>query len=141
MEKIKSNREYRLRWQQLLYYQEWLQEHPEEVDCCPITDRVIELKERLRQYAQRDTSGFWLDGFWLHRRFVSDSGMDGYVELITLPDIVQDAEAADEFFRAKLEIAPYYSAYDCTGRPFTNWYKIFCRNGQWMAYHSVGFDF
>ena len=74
------------------------------------------------------------------RRIVKDNGIDGYIELEPLPAEISEKEDAIKFFEEnrRIELAP--SAYDCTGRPFTGWYKVFKRNGKFYAYHSVCFD-
>jgi len=111
-------------------------------------NRIIELKRNLRQYAHRNTTLFDVGmGFMCERRIVKDYGIDGYVELVSIPVVFDtlsdDAEGnpgADTFFKEFLEIHARPSMYDCTGQAFTSWYKLFKRNGQFWAYHSVGFD-
>ena len=73
-------------------------------------------------------------------RCVRDNGIDGYVLLITLPEWVQNKQDAIYYMvqNEVMECRP--SQYDCTGQHFTNWYKVFCRRGRWMAYHSIRVD-
>lgn len=75
-------------------------------------------------------------------RIVRDDGIDGYIKLMQLPEFLdsENKEEAIEWFERECYIEPVRSAYDCTGRPFTNWYKVFRRRGHWFAYHSVSFD-
>ena len=109
---------------------------------------VITLKRNLRQYAHRNTSSFDVGmGFICERHIVKDYGIDGYVELVSIPEVfdtlADDAEGkpgAETFFKDFLELHARPSMYDCTGQFFTNWYKIFRRRGRFMAYHSVGCD-
>ncbi len=104
-------------------------------------ETVLNLKRELRKWARRDTATVDV-GYRepVERRIIKDNGMDGYIELVKLPAIVESVEDAKEFFKAFLEIVYRPTYYDCTGQAFTSWYKIFKRNGQFWAYHSVGFD-
>ena len=109
--------------------------------------RLIELKRNLRQYAHRDTNTVDVGmGFKCERRIVS-SDYDGYIELVSIPEVFDtlddDADGnpgAKTFFEEFLEIHARPSMYDCTGQAFTSWFKLFKRNGQFWAYHSVCFD-
>lgn len=101
---------------------------------------IAETKRKLRSYAHRGNAVDVGLGFTVERRIVCDRGMDGYVELVSIPDVFDTEEDADEFFRDFLEIRCTPSMYDCTGQAFTSWYKLFQRNGQFWAYHSVCFD-
>ena len=73
---------------------------------------------------------------------VRDDGIDGYVELVQLPEALDEAHkvVAADWFRANryLEFLP--TPYDCSGQKFTNWFKLFRRQGHWFAYHSVSID-
>ena len=106
-------------------------------------ERVIELKRNLRQYAHRGTAVDVGMGFMCERRIVKDDGIDGYIELVSIPEVIDTLDGedgADEFFKTFLEIHARPSMYDCTGQAFTSWYKLFKRRGQFWAYHSVCFD-
>ena len=103
-------------------------------------DRIIELKRALRAWSHRPVRQFTIDGYKFSSAIAKSYDIDGYVEKITLPEEVETEEEAKEFMENCIWIEPYYTDYDCTGRPFSNWYKVFCRNGKWMAYHSVSFD-
>lgn len=96
------------------------------------SEKAGELKKKIRSYHKLSVSS----------NIVRDNGIDGYVVLMQLPEILdrKGQEDAVEWFEKMCYIEPTYSAYDCTGRPFTNWYKVFRRRGHWFAYHSVGFD-
>lgn len=93
---------------------------------------VVNMKRELRRFLRTPRTS----------QIVKDNGVDGYVELVQLPDKLDryEKEVAVEWFEGNRVIRPTYSAYDCTGRPFTAWYKIFQRRGHWFAYHSVAFD-
>lgn len=94
--------------------------------------KAVELKKRIRSYQHLPHCS----------RVIRDDGIDGYVELMQLPEFLdsESKEEATEWFEKECYIEPTRFAYDCTGKPFTNWYKVFRRRGRWFAYHSVGFD-
>ncbi len=72
------------------------------------------------------------------RRVVRNFG-DSYVMLIRLGEFDSLSDADDYFvWNEYRHYIP--SPYDCTGQAFTNWYKVFERNGEYWAYHSVSFD-
>lgn len=89
---------------------------------------VIAIKRGIRRYRERPAR---------HRVISGDH--DGYIALIGLPK-AQSKEDANTIFCAEHYIQSPNSPFDCTGRPFTSWYKLFQRNGSWWAYHSVSFD-
>lgn len=106
-------------------------------------ENMDSLKRELRAYANRDTAVDVGLGFMCERRIVKDEGIDGYIELVSIPEVIDTLEGedgADEFFKTFLEIHARPSMYDCTGQAFTSWYKLFKRRGQFWAYHSVCFD-
>lgn len=111
-----------------------------------IRSEIEDAKRELRRWAHRDTAVDVGMGFMVERRIVKDNGMDGYVELVSIPEVfdtlddVGDLAGAETFFKEFLEIQYRPSMYDCTGQAFTSWYKIFRRGGQFWAYHSVCFD-
>lgn len=96
---------------------------------------VINIKREIRAYLGEEADSS------LYLRIIKED-FDYYVELLTLGD--DDGETtetdAEAYFRETEFIPMTYSAYDCTGRPFTCWYKVFKRRGLWMAYHCVGID-
>ncbi len=93
---------------------------------------LVDLKRNLRQYAHRDTG--------VDRRIIKDEGMDGFISLERLPDGIEDLDEAEAFFERFMYFPCPNSMYDCTGRPFTSWFKVFKRNDKFYAYHSVGVD-
>lgn len=110
-------------------------------------ERIVELKRNLRKYANRGATVDTGLGFMCERRIVKDNGIDGYVELVSIPEVFDTLEddeegnpGAETFFKDFFEIHARPSMYDCTGQTFTNWFKLFKRRGQFWAYHSVGFD-
>lgn len=108
---------------------------------------VAELKRNLRQYASRKPGYHVGMGFTCERRIIKDYGIDGYIEIVSIPEVfdkIEDSETdgpgAESFFRDFIEIQAVPSAYDCTGQSFTTWHKLVKRNGQYWAYHEVATD-
>lgn len=104
---------------------------------------IENVKRELRAYAHREITVDVGMGFMCERRIVKDNGIDGYVELVSIPEVfdtLDGEDGAEAFFKDFLEIHGRPSMYDCTGQAFTSWYKLFKRHGQFWAYHSVCFD-
>lgn len=103
-----------------------------------------QLKHDIRSYNEVDKNIVDNGYFKYEARYAYSYGDDdnGYVELITFPiDYFCDTiEEAEEFFKEWFYIVPYYTYYDCTGKPFTEWYHVFKRRGTWFAYHRVNYD-
>ena len=99
-----------------------------------------ELKRDIRAYTRK--SIYCVDNGYINYeyRYIKDNGIDGYVELVLMPDGIESLEQAKKIFQENIWMPPYYSFYDCTGTPFSKWYHMFKRNGRYMAYHAVGFD-
>ena len=105
-----------------------------------VKEYTIEIKRELRKWAHRDTR---VDSFFdgdIRRRIVKEYGIDGFVELVELPDDIDNEAYADKFFHEYVYMEPVNSMYDCTGRAFTSWYHLFKRNGRFCAYHKVSMD-
>ena len=94
---------------------------------------MVSIKKEIRAYNNRPAPD---------SRIVEERGIDGYIELVQLPNELDKASKADaaEWFRGNryYEFCP--TAYDCSGQRFTNWYNLHRRCGHWFAYHSVSFD-
>lgn len=101
---------------------------------------IVLLKTALRAYANRETATNVGLGFMVERRIVKEYGIDGYVELVSIPEVFDSESSAEEFFHDFLERECHPSQYDCTGQAFTSWYKLFKRNGRFHVYHSICFD-
>ena len=108
---------------------------------------AIELKRNLRQYASKKPVQYVGLGFSCERRIIKDYGIDGYIEIVSIPEVfdkIEDSETdgpgAESFFRDFIEIQALPSAYDCTGQSFTAWHKFVKRNGQYWVYHEVAID-
>lgn len=94
---------------------------------------IANIKKEIRAYNNRPAPD---------SRIVEERGIDGYIELVQLPNELDDLNEDDaaEWFRANRYYEFYPTAYDCSGQRFTNWYKLHRRYGHWFAYHSVSFD-
>ena len=94
--------------------------------------KAAELKNQIRSYSKLPRCS----------HIVRDDGFDGYVKLIELPGDFDDfsREEATEWFDRNCTLGPICSPYDCTGKPFTVWFKVFRRRGHWFVYHAVSFD-
>ena len=94
---------------------------------------MVSIKKEIRAYNNRPAPD---------SRIVEEHGIDGYIELVQLPNELDEADNADAdvCFRSNLYYEFYPTAYDCSGQRFTNWYKLHRRCGHWFAYHSVSFD-
>jgi hypothetical protein len=145
MRTITTAHDYRIIYEMLMWYEQKVRESSDVSEY--VRERIIEMKRALRKYANRPAGLVDVGmGFMCERRIIKDGGMDGYTELVSIPEVfdtledTEDGPGAESFFRDFFyrEVRP--SMYDCTGQSFTCWYKLFKRNGQFWAYHSVGFD-
>lgn len=93
----------------------------------------LKLKKQIRNFNNKPEPTSWV---------VKDYGIDGYIILQLLPEFLNQysIEEVKEYFEEQEAIQCPNSLYDCTGRFFTSWYKIFRRRNRWYAYHSVGVD-
>lgn len=94
--------------------------------------KAIDIKRQIRSYLHRSHN----------TKIIRDDGIDGYVSLSQLPEFLDNTskDEAVEWFKYNCYIEPTYSAYDCTGKPFTSWFKVFRRQEHWFVFHCVGFD-
>lgn len=74
------------------------------------------------------------------RRVIFDRGIDGYVELVRLPDILPLEEEAAAYFEEREAVQCPNSPGRCTGLVYASWYRIVCRQGRMWAYHGVAYD-
>ena len=105
-----------------------------------LDEYTANVKRELRAWAHKETAVDVGLGFKVERRVVKDNGIDGFVELVSIPNVFNTVELAEDFFRDFLELNCRPSQYDCTGQAFTSWHKLFKRNGAFYVYHSVAFD-
>ena len=88
-----------------------------------------ELKSQVRGYNKKVSD----------RRLVGGD-YDRAVYLIECPDWVIDRATAERWFSGQERVDIQPSQYDCTGRWFTSWHKVFERHGKWMCYHCMCAD-
>ena len=83
---------------------------------------MVSIKKEIRAYNNRPAPD---------SRIVEERGIDGYIELVQLPDELDkvNEDDATEWFRANRYYEFYPTAYDCSGQRFTNWYKLHRRCG------------
>lgn len=93
-------------------------------------EKLAELKQEIRKFNKRSSD----------RRIVKDNGIDGFVELVELPEYLKSTEDATEYFEEYEVRHAMPSMYDCTGQAFTSWFKVFKRHNKFFAYHSICFD-
>ena len=129
MQTIKNDRDFRVGYELLSMMTEAIAQDGMTIERYR---RITSLKRNLRQYANRDTR--------FDRRIIKDDGMDGFIAIERIPDDIKDLDEAKKYFDRFMSFPRTNGMYDCTGRPVTNWFKVFRRLGRYYAYHSVSFD-
>lgn len=109
-----------------------------EHDVLPVADNPGDVRAWI-DGAKRDIRAF-LGAGDTGRRIVKDYGIDGYIVRVELPEEVQTYLDAMEWFDACEHIEWVPGPYDCTGKLFTSWYKLFYIGGRYVCYHSVACD-
>lgn len=71
------------------------------------------------------------------RILVKDFGLDGLLVKEFIPGELSDM---DKLAIEDSQWMETNSAYDCTGRPFTQWIQFFKVPGGYWMYHSIGYD-
>lgn len=127
MVQVRNSRELKIAYEILQTCEEYIREHG---SAGKLEERIAEQKREIRRFHKMKSD----------RRIVKDCGIDGFVELIELPDYLEDKETATEYFEEHEVREAIPSMYDCTGQAFTGWYKIFKRHDRLFVYHSVCFD-
>lgn len=105
-----------------------------------ICNAIPALKRELRRYSHRDMASQYVMGWPIYHNIIKEYGIDGYVELVAIPKEFKEKADAEEFFRDFIYVESRPSMYDCTGKPFTSWYKLFKRHEQFYAYHRISYD-
>lgn len=95
------------------------------------SQKIADLKREMRTFFHRPIS---------ERRIIQDDGIDGYTELLPLPEYIETMDEAVSYFEDYEYVSYRPSAYDCTGQKFTSWYKVFVRHNRFWAYHRVSVD-
>lgn len=96
-------------------------------------DEIIKKKRKIREIYKRENEK-------PERHIVHENGIDGYIELLRLPEEITTRETADEWFQYNEYMECISSVFDCTEQRFTSWYKLVERNGRWWAYHCISMD-
>ena len=96
-------------------------------------DKILKRKRKIREIYKRENEK-------PERHIVHENGIDGYIELLRLPEEITTRETADEWFQYNEYMECVSSVFDCTGQRFTSWYKLVERNGRWWAYHCISMD-
>lgn len=98
-----------------------------------IQEHIRELKKDIRDYFKQQEKDN-------ERRIICDDGIDGYTELVRLPEYLYTKDSAESYFEENEVLRCPYSSGGCTGHPLTCWYRIICRRGRMCAYHRVSYD-
>ncbi len=125
---VRNNNDARLAFDLINFVNNYAKEHPA-MDLRN-NPNIIDAKRKLRAFINKPKN----------ETLVKDYGIDGYISLIRLPKKLETEEAARNYFEEEEYLVCRPSQYDCTGQAFTCWYKLFKRQGSWMAYHRVAFD-
>lgn len=97
-----------------------------------LNKRIKETKLRIRDYHNRLKENTF--------HIIHDDGIDGYISLEQAPNFLKTKEEVEEWFEETNVLVARPSLYDCTGQPFTSWYKVVERREKFFVYHCVGFD-
>lgn len=129
MYSVSNNKQLGVAYVLLRYYEAGLKGAARDKDL--IAENAKEVKRAIREYVGKPVS---------ENQIVKDYGVDGYVFKFPLPERIATMDEAEEYFLSQHYIESSNSPYDCTGKAFTSWYRIFKIRGRFYAYHSVGFD-
>ena len=94
---------------------------------------VPELKKDIREYQRKH---------FMNKKRESRVVKGDWDWAIVLEELGQfdSKQEADDYFKREEFLECPNSQYDCTGKLFTAWYKIFQRRGLYYAYHMVRMD-
>lgn len=97
-----------------------------------VQEHIRELKKDIRDYFRQQKDD--------ERRIIRDDRIDGYIELVMLPEYLNTKDSTAAYFEEKEVFQCPNLPGGCTGQPFTCWYRIICRQGKMWAYHRVAYD-
>ena len=102
------------------------------------TPGIIKLKKQLRKRMRDDAL---LD--FKHGHCIKQYDDGSIIVLMPILEASFNLSKRDVelLFEGKYEIKLPNSPYDCTGQPFTSWFKVVKRRGLWWAYHAISYDF
>ena len=123
---IANNADLKVAYEELIFWEN----DPRLKDNALINDRIIKLKERIRDYFRRINQRTGRLVKW-------DPDGDGEIWLEELPETIKTEQAAEDWFLYHKYREATPSPYDCTGQLFTAWYKIFKRNEKYVVYHRI----
>lgn len=98
-----------------------------------VQEHIRELKKDVRDY-------FRQQGKEYDRHIICDDGINGYTELVRLPDSLYTKDSAETYFRENEVLWCPDLPGGCSGQPFTCWYRIVCRQSRIWAFHRVSYD-
>lgn len=119
---VTNKQEYTVAWELLRYH---MFERT-----CKDDRKIIRLKQMIRKFQNKPVS----------EKRVFNADFDGMTLVYPLPEWLESADEADEYFRTDEFIDAPCCAWDCTGKQFTAWYKIFKRAGRFWCYHRICLD-
>lgn len=127
---IKTREDLKMRWITLRFMEKTLAELQDVTKSQAEKSQayIKDLKQSIRDYNRRKENR--------DRRIITGD-YDGYIELVNVPQNITDIDA---WFDENERLICRPSQYDCTGQPFTMWYRPVKRGGRWFVYHKVGFD-
>lgn len=115
----------------------FLETHP-----CPDTckDLVAEtkgiLRKRIREYHRAPALALDTEP---ERKYIDDDGF-GAIELVILPLGFGTRKDVEDYFYREMYMERPNSPYDCTGRSFTAWHRVFRTPTNWRIYHRIDMD-
>lgn len=128
---IRNNNDLRIKYEALRMFIELAEEMGKQNDA-KLQDAIKEYKKEIRGYLNRRNKQSLFRG-----TLVKDYGCDGLIEKIVVPFDIADAEI---WFENEIYMPPINSAYDCTGRAFSGWHRIYKQGGRTVIYHRVCID-
>ena len=98
---------------------------------------LAEYKHNLRQSMEEESWQKFTAG-----RCIKDFGDGSAIMLVPIREAYSNStlDEVARIFENNYEMHCPNSPYDCTGQPYTAWYKLVNRRGMWYAYHCIGID-
>ena len=104
----------------------------------PVLEAMLaEYKHRLRYTMEEEAWHRFTAG-----RCIKDFGDGSAIMLVPILEAYFNSplDEVARIFENNYEMHCANSPYDCTGQPYTAWYKLVNRRGMWYAYHYIGID-
>lgn len=98
---------------------------------------LAEYKRNLRRSMEEEAWHRFTAG-----RCIKDFGDGSAIMLVPILEAYFNTplDEVTRIFENNYEMHCPNSPYDCTGQPYTAWYKLVNRRGMWYAYHCIGID-